>query len=462
MIMKLRLALRYFSSKPFDGSTPEGRARERERRVALAALSNVALRVLSGVLTLLTVPLTIGYLGPERYGLWTTITSMLAMMAFFDFGIGHGLMTEVAAATGRGESKLARLISSGFFIEVVLAAAIFCLVLYCSLFADWGHWLGLTSAQARSEAPGVVLVVGGGFCVSLVLSAVVRVQSGLQAVYVTQMWTAGGVLLTLLVLIVASSLKLGLVPLVAVMVLAPLLATAGNFSWFFFGQRPDLCPKPSHFDARLARGLLGSGTAFMAISLSAALGQLSDNFVIARLDGAAAVPALAVPARLYQLLLLPATMLVAPLWPAYGEAHARGDGAWVARTLWRSTLASLGIAALGSVVFWFVGGWFVRVWTHGTVEAPRHVLLPLGLSACLTAVGASLGTFLNGIGKNAIHAVSAVAMAVVSFGLKWLLFPQLGPAGVAWATVIGYGVCLVGPLSWLAWRETRTMVTLPS
>ena len=457
--MKLRAALRYVSLRPFDASTAEGRARERERRVALAALSNVALRVFSGVLTLLTVPLTIGYLGPERYGLWTTITSLLAMMAFFDFGVGHGLMTAVAAATGRGESKLARLVSSGFFIELVLASAVFCAVLVASLYGDWGRWLGLTSAQAQAEAPGVVLVVGGGFCVSLTLSAVVRVQSGLQDVYVTQIWTAGGVLLTLVVLLVASSLQLGLVPLVAVMVLAPLLATTGNFSWFFFAQRPDLRPRLSDFDGRLARGLLGSGTAFMAISLSAAVGQLSDNFVIARLDGAAAVPALAVPARLFQLLLLPATMLVAPLWPAYGEAHARGDGAWVARTLWRSTLASLGVAALGGVVFCFVGGWFVRVWTHGTVEAPRSVLLPLALSACLTAVGTSLGTFLNGIGKNVVHAASAVAMAIVSFALKWLLFPRLGPAGVAWATVIGYGLCLVVPLTWLSWRETRAMLS---
>lgn len=457
--MNLRLALRYFSLRPFDVSTPEGRAQERERRVALAALANVALRLFSGILTLLTVPLTIGYLGPERYGLWTTITSMLAMLAFVDLGIGHGLTTEVAAATGRGERQLTRWISSGFLLQVGLAAVVLALVVVVAQTANLSEWFGLVSPVAQAEAPGVVLVIGAGFCLSLALSAVVRVQSGLQDVYVTQLWTAGGVLLALGVLVVASSLQLGLVPLVAAMVLAPLVATVTNFCWFFLVARPDLRPRLAAFDAGLARRLLRSGTAFMTISLAAALGQLSDNFVIAWLDGAAAVPALAVPARLFQLLLLPATMLVAPLWPAYGEAHARGDGAWVVRTLRRSTLASLGIAASGCVVLWLGGGWFVQVWTHGTVVAPRGVLLPLGLAACLMAVGTSLGTFLNGIGKNVAHAASAVAMAAVSFGLKWALFPRLGPAGVAWATVIGYGGCLVLPLAWLARRETRALTS---
>jgi len=455
--MKLRRALRYLSLRPFDLGTPEGRAQERERRVALTAVTNVALRVLSGVLALLTVPLTIGYLGAERYGLWTTITSLLAMMTFFDFGIGHGLMTEVAAASGRGEARLGRLVSSGFYLELLLSGILFGSIVWLSASGDLGTWFGLESPRALAEAPPVVLLVGAGFCITMALSAVVRVQSGLQDGYITLLWHAAGVVLTLVALITASSFKAGLVPLVGAMVAAPALALTGNFVWFFFVRRPDLCPRPSAFDGNLARGLLGSGSAFMIISLSSALGQLSDNFVIARLGGAAAVPDLAVPAKLFQLLLLPATLLVGPLWPAYGEAHARGDAAWVVRTLWRSTLVSVGIALGGCVVLLLVGSWLVGVWSQQEVQAPLAVLWPLGLAACLTALSSSLGTFLNGIGKNLAHAICAFGMAVVSFGLKWVLFPRAGVAGVAWATVVGYGLFMALPLSWLVVQETRRL-----
>jgi O-antigen/teichoic acid export membrane protein len=127
------------------------------------------------------------------------------------------------------------------------------------------------------------------------------------------------------------------------------------------------------------------------------------------------------------------------------------------RTLWRSTLASVGVAIGGCVVLLCIGTWLVGVWSHKEVEAPLRVLWPLGFSACLVALTASLGTFLNGIGKNVAHAICALGMAVVSFGLKWVLFPKSGVAGVAWATVIGQGVCMAVPLSWIVIEETRRM-----
>ena len=41
---------------------------------------------------LVTVRLTLKYLGNERFGLWMTISSVLAMAAFADFGVGIGVL----------------------------------------------------------------------------------------------------------------------------------------------------------------------------------------------------------------------------------------------------------------------------------------------------------------------------------------------------------------------------------
>ncbi len=50
-------------------------------------------RLLAAALAIVTVPLTIGYLGSERYGLWITISSVVAMINFADLGIGNGPRT---------------------------------------------------------------------------------------------------------------------------------------------------------------------------------------------------------------------------------------------------------------------------------------------------------------------------------------------------------------------------------
>ena len=52
--------------KPFDTATPEGRAGERHRRVALSFGGAIASKLVSAAAALITVPLTLSYLGIEH------------------------------------------------------------------------------------------------------------------------------------------------------------------------------------------------------------------------------------------------------------------------------------------------------------------------------------------------------------------------------------------------------------
>ncbi len=97
----------------FDVSTAEGRAKERQRRVALSALASALAKVISVSTALISVPLTLHYLGAERYGMWMTMSSLVAMLGFADLGIGNGLLTSVASAHGRDDrAKIKAYVSS--------------------------------------------------------------------------------------------------------------------------------------------------------------------------------------------------------------------------------------------------------------------------------------------------------------------------------------------------------------
>ena len=77
-----------FRLRPFDTSTVGGRSIERYRRVALTTLSACLAKVIVALTLLVSVPLTLSYLGPERYGLSMTVGSFIAILSFSDFGIG--------------------------------------------------------------------------------------------------------------------------------------------------------------------------------------------------------------------------------------------------------------------------------------------------------------------------------------------------------------------------------------
>ena len=82
-------ALRYVRLTPFDVQTEQGRRDERYRVALLSILANVLSRVVGVVLTLLSVSLTLPYLGVERFGIWMTVASFAAMLTFLDLGGGQ-------------------------------------------------------------------------------------------------------------------------------------------------------------------------------------------------------------------------------------------------------------------------------------------------------------------------------------------------------------------------------------
>ena len=86
-----------------DRRTAEARGRERYRRAGLTAATALGGRGVTVILSLATVPLALGYLGPERFGIWLTISSVIALLALTDLGIGNGLLNAVTQAMARGD-----------------------------------------------------------------------------------------------------------------------------------------------------------------------------------------------------------------------------------------------------------------------------------------------------------------------------------------------------------------------
>ena len=63
------------------------------------------LKVVAMCCAFLIVPVTLGYLKNDVYGIWLTISSMLAWFTFFDIGLGNGLRNYLAISISEGDFK---------------------------------------------------------------------------------------------------------------------------------------------------------------------------------------------------------------------------------------------------------------------------------------------------------------------------------------------------------------------
>lgn len=423
--------------RPFDTSTAEGRGNERHRRVILSAIAGMTARLVSAGTGLISIPLTVHYLGPERYGMWATISSFFIMFAFADFGMGHGMMNVVADFNGRDDRERIRAAVSSGYLVLSMIAAVFSLGFAAAYpFVSWFEIFSVKSEIARLEAGPALAVAALCVALEMPLGVVARVQMGLQQFYAAALWRCLASVLGLVGVLIVIWLEGGLPWLVLAFLGGPVLVSALNSVAFFKASEPDLAPKLRYVSRSMLARIAGIGILFFGIQIAIAVGGTSDNIIIAQRLGAEAVTQYAVPEKLFGFIGVAINMILFPLWPAYGEAIARGDRAWVGDTLLRSFWAGVVTAAVLSSILVIFGNYLIKLWIGPTVEPPFMLLLGLGLWRVMDSGGNAVSMLLNG--ANAIRFVSIVGIvtAALAIALKVALIGNFGISGVIWATIV--------------------------
>ncbi len=438
---------------PFDEAAPENRSKERYRRIALTTFAAIAARGVGVLTALISVPLTLHYLGAERYGLWMTISSVIAMLGFADLGMGNGLVNAISEASGKNDVKAARMyVSSAFFLLLGIALCLLLVLSGIYWLIPWERVYNLTSPLAIQEAGPATAVFMCSFIVNIPLGVVQRAQMGYQEGFRTNIWTGVGSILGLIGVLVAIYFKAGLPWLVLAMSGGPVLAVLFNWHDFFFRLRRWLHPSWNAFNWIASRKVAGTGFFFLILQVFALLGNSSDNIIIAQVLGASAVAGYAVTQKLFSIILIVQVFSV-PMWPAFGEALARSDYGWARRTLTRALIAGLLISFIFGIPLLFFGKWIIALWAGADMVPSSLLLWGFFIWVFVASYGGILSSFNNHghlLKKQIIF--HGTASVIVIF-LKIFLAHVQGLEGVIWGTALGYCFFSLIPLTFLAYRS---------
>ena len=445
---RVRQLSRLIRLRPFDTTTADGRADERHRRALLAAGASALAKFISISSTLVTIPLTIAYLGVERFGLWMTIASLIAVMSFADMGLGNGLMNAIADADGKSDAgSIRRYVSSAFVALACIAMLIaigFALVLPA---LDLPRLFKLRSMVAASEVYPSMLAIAAIFVLSIPAGIVQKVQLGLQMGLRSNAWQAGGSLLAFAAVLLVIWFKGGVPWLVLASAGIPVVVLIASAVDFFSRSHRHLAPRWGDVGRAEFGRLVKTGSLFFFLQLSAALAFASDNLIIANVLGQAAVAEYSVVSKLFEAVLLVLGVAVLPLWPAYAEAKSRQDIAWIERTLVRTLVLTLLYVSGAGILLLISGRWLLEIWVGETIGYSLWLFVAFAVWTILKGLGFTHSMFLNGLGEIKIQLVLAILFAVFSVGLKWYLAGRFGLIGVLLALIFAYSVFAFVPLA---------------
>ena len=341
-------------------------------RGASTALGARGVALLTGFVA---VPLTVRYLGAERYGAWVTIASTISWLSIADLGLGNGLTSALSDAYGKRDIELAqRHVATAFWLLAGIAAACGLLFAAISPHLDWAALLNVHSEVARAEVAQAAALAVGFFLLALPLGVIDRVYAAWQEGAVANLWSAAASLAALLALVVATRTNGGMALLVLAYAGGRFVVQAASGAWLFRRHHPELRPAPGAFERASMGRLANTGGLFFVIQIAALILFNTDNIIIARMLGPEQVTPYSVTWSLFTLPSMAITIAFPYLWPAYADAIARSDVRWISRTFRISLRTSLGLALALAVLLIVFGKIIIAAWA-GAVAVPSFAVL---------------------------------------------------------------------------------------
>jgi O-antigen/teichoic acid export membrane protein len=457
-VASVRTIIRVIRLRPFDVATEEGRSLERYRRAVLTGITSLLARITTVASALITVPLTIGYLGQDRYGMWLTISSLMAFATVADLGVSFGLQQALSKAHGRDDRDAAmRHVSTAAALLAITTASGGVILAATYFIVPWARVFNVSSVDAIGEAAPAAMAFGGAFLLNVLLGLVTRINDGYQDGVVNNVWQTAGSVVSLLALYAGIRAEVGLTGLMLLFIAGPVVANLINGIVLFTYRRPWLRPRRDHVDRRVMRELVATGFWFLVAALAYAAMQLASTLVIAQILGSSDVPEFGVPQRVAAVGILLIALVVNPLWPAYTEALARGDHGWVRRTLRRALVFVLLAGGAFSLAFIAVGGPLVEWWVDGVVRPSWMMLIGFAVLTLVSGIESVLTKFVVSGGGVRVHGTLWIITTVVGLPTLVGFVRWMGADGVPWALALTTLVCRTIPATYYARRLLRNL-----
>jgi len=410
--------------------------RPRGERFALNVLwswTGVAASVFSGfVIT----PMVIRKLGPEHYGIWLQVFSILEYFAFFDLGFNPAIVNFCARFLAvKDDQKINQVLNTALFYFSMIALAVWVTVPVLALRAT--EFFKVSEAD-RHEFRTLILITGLSWGLQMTLHIFLSALDGFQRFDLTSRVMVLQVALRAAGYFLALEMGYGLVAMAQIYIGTQLMGYALNFLNF---RRvfPQLRLGPRYVSRQMFGDILRYGLkSFVANSSTLALSQ-SGVLTVGHYLGETAVGFFGLPSRMLQ--------QVTDVVSRIGMV-VRSSAAELTATSKREETISLGVYAnrysltlfMPLAVFLLVYGRPLLIrWVHNpemvTQSAPLLPIFLLSYSLVLAAQFSS-SSLLYGLGRHGGYARGLVVEAVAYVtALLWVV-PRYGIMGAAWTSAL--------------------------
>lgn len=399
-------------------------------------LGSLLIKGISIATSFLLVPMTLGYVSAEIYGVWLTISSILHWLTYMDVGFTHGLKNKLAEAIAKEDYERGRsLISTTYFMMVVIFVPIAILSFIASPHIDWCQVLNV-DASNQEIILKTIQVLFVFVALQMIVNVFVAVVAAYQKVALSNLFNVIGQVCSLIII---GSMTLFVEPSLLNLAFAysmmPIVIVFVASIIFFRTTMKEVAPSLKSINKSHIKDLWGLGVKFFIIQVQMIVLYQATNILISHIAGPESVTQYNIAYKLLNVAVMVYTIILAPLWPAFTDAYTQKDYTWM-NNMYRKMLRVFGLLCIAMLALVCFSPIVYRFWIGDKVEIPFMLTCTIALYTAIFCWDNLQVTLINGTGKIKLQTYVIFIGLISHIPLSLTLGHYIGIYGVVTSMII--------------------------
>ena len=388
------------------------------------------------VISLLIVPLTLGYVSSDMYGIWLTLSSIMMWLNFFDIGFTLGLKNKLAEAISLGNMQRGKeLVSTTYFIMISIFVPL-CIVLEIIIpYIDWASFLNVSSSY-NPDIIKTLHILAACFCVQMIVNVLTAVLAAYQKVALSSAFPVIGNFISLFIILFLTkycppSLSMLALSVSTIPILVVIIAS------FILYSRKFEAVAPAWYFVRKGyiKDLFNLGSKFFLIQIQVVVLYQCTNILISNLSGPNDVTSYNIAYKYITISMMILTIIMAPLWPAFTDAYTKQDYTWM-KNVYRKMCKLWGVLAIIVILMIFASPIVYKLWIGNKAHIPLMMTVLIGIYTIVHSWDVIQINMINGIGAIKLQTRMTLVGLIAHIPLSLFLGKYISCYGVIISMIV--------------------------
>lgn len=409
---------------------------ERTALVKKNIFGSFIIRGINILISFFLVPLTIGYVTNEIYGIWITIFSIVQWIGIFDIGFGNGLRNKLAESIAKNDVDTAqKYVSTTYVCLSLIFIPLAVLVFFVVPIINWPSLLNV-SVQLNNDIVRSMQILTLFVCLTLIAKTQGTVLLAMQQNALSSMFDTFGQILVLITIFILTLTTNGSLTILAIVLsTCPLFATFIGTWWVYRIKYPKLKPTLSTIKFSFAKDILNLGVQFFIIQIATLVLYGAINVLISNVANPIEVTEYNVVYKYLSIPYMIFGIIISPLWSAYTDAFTKKDYKWMVKNynkMFKTMFSMISLLILLVAIY----SLFFKLWLGAKVVIHFSMVLVVAIYIFINIWSTLHANIINGLGKIKLQLIASCLMTIINIPLALFLGHKWGAIGVILSSCI--------------------------